>query len=562
MKLFNRQMLNRITLKMKNFYRFNFLGLSFGLVGYFFALTPSLMPRPTLFLGILAGLGFSIGYGLGTLTSYLIRWVGVREPSELIKYYAWRFVLSVGLIIFIIFGFEATDWQNEVRLLVGEDPHEGGFITLAVIISFITFNLMLLISRAIRILNRAVRKQVYKVGVIPRRLASLVSIFLVLIIMFTIINGVLFDSFKSLANSIYSSSNQQTDEGVVKPISEFRSGSESSLVSWDSLGRNGRNFVSSGPSTNELEEFSGKDAEEPVRVYVGLESRQTISERAKLAVRELERTQAFDKEVLVVMTATGSGWIEPQSADSLEYMYNGDSALVTIQYSYLPSWMSLLINRDDATEAGRELYNAVYDKWVSLPEDDRPKLIAYGLSLGSYGGQAAFSGEQDLVARTDGALFMGTPSFSSPWNIFTEDRDSTSPEIKPIYNQGRNIRFAAKNQDISSLSPGPWNDPKILYLQHPSDPVVWWNPDTILNRPDYLSEPRGYDVSPRTTWFPVISFLQATVDQFFGVSVPAGHGHNYPPTIVESWRAVTSPNDWNDKKSRDLQSLINSYPIE
>ena len=82
-----------------------------------------------------------------------------------------------------------------------------------------------------------------------------------------------------------------------------------------------------------------------------MESAPTAEERAALAVKELDRTDAWSREVLVVMGTTGTGWIEPQSSDSLEYLWNGDTAEVTIQYSYLPSWISFLV--DKQTGRGR-----------------------------------------------------------------------------------------------------------------------------------------------------------------------------------------------------------------
>ena len=62
-------------------------------------------------------------------------------------------------------------------------------------------------------------------------------------------------------------------------------------------------------------------------------------------VRELDRTGAFDRKVLVIIPTTGTGWINPVAARALELMYNGDTALVGSQYSYLPSWISFLGDR-------------------------------------------------------------------------------------------------------------------------------------------------------------------------------------------------------------------------
>ncbi len=152
--------------------------------------------------------------------------------------------------------------------------------------------------------------------------------------------GLAFNAFIGAADGIYSSSNATTTPGVTQPVSASRSGGPESLVSWDSLGREGRNFVGREPTTAQLTSLPGQPSKLPIRVYVGLDSASTARDRADLAVRELERTGAFDRSVLVVAGATGTGWLEPQSVDSLEYMWNGDTAIATIQYSYLLSWIS------------------------------------------------------------------------------------------------------------------------------------------------------------------------------------------------------------------------------
>ena len=57
----------------------------------------------------------------------------------------------------------------------------------------------------------------------------------------------------------------------------------------------------------------------------------------------------------------------------------------------------------------------------------RPKLYVFGESLGSFGGENAFSGEADLANRTDGALFVGPPSFNPLYREFVDARDDGQP---------------------------------------------------------------------------------------------------------------------------------------
>ena len=47
---------------------------------------------------------------------------------------------------------------------------------------------------------------------------------------------------------------------------------------------------------------------------------------------------------LVGTSAGGSGWMDPNAARALEQLHAGDTAIVAIQYSYLPSFFSLVID--------------------------------------------------------------------------------------------------------------------------------------------------------------------------------------------------------------------------
>jgi uncharacterized membrane protein len=144
--------------------------------------------------------------------------------------------------------------------------------------------------------------------------------------------------------------------------------------------------------------------------------------------------------VLCVITTTGTGWVNARAVDPLEYMYHGDTALVATQYSYLPSPISFLVDKERAREAGRDLFDQVYGVWSRLPLDQRPKLLVFGESLGSFGAETAFSGTDDMRNRSDGMLLIGPPSRNQLRQEITEDRDPGSPAVLPIYEQGCGAR--------------------------------------------------------------------------------------------------------------------------
>ncbi|RYZ34080.1 MAG: hypothetical protein EOO72_13415, partial [Myxococcaceae bacterium] len=242
--------------------------------------------------------------------------------------------------------------------------------------------------------------------------------------------------------------------------------------------------------------------------------------------------------------------------DAFEYMTGGDSAIVAMQYSHLWSWLSVLVDQARARESGRALFDEVHERWSRLPPGQRPKLLVFGESLGSYGGETAFSGERDMANRTDGVLFVGPPDFNTLYREFTDHRDPGSPEVEPIYREGRTVRFSRRpGTDIPPAS-APWGDSRVLYLLHPSDPIIWWSPRLLVKRPDWLREPRGDDVLGQMVWIPFVTFWQVTADLPLGMEVPAGHGHVYTAEHVDGWAALLRPEGWSADQTARLRNLL------
>ena len=133
----------------------------------------------------------------------------------------------------------------------------------------------------------------------------------VVLMTFMLIDGVLIRGAYSIVNSAFSIQDGETRAGAVQPTAPEKSGSPESFAPWDTLGFEGRNFVSRGLDAAELGAINGAPAQEPIRVYVGLGTAPTVEERADLLIDELERTGAFDRKVLVIVPTTGTGWVNP-----------------------------------------------------------------------------------------------------------------------------------------------------------------------------------------------------------------------------------------------------------
>jgi len=521
-----------------------------GLLLAALSMTPSLLPRAALFQGAVTGVSFAVGYGAGTLAWLVIRRLLPRRPRR--RRALWIAYGVVWLGLTGIFSVLAFGWQNEVRRLVEMPPLDavdlGGLL-----VGFLPAVALLIAAgklsrRLFRALQGKAGMPVALLGTVAVVAAGAAAVVL---------------SATLVVDGVYLGLNGAPSADAVEPSSQYRSAGPESAIDWDDLGRHGADFVGGGPTAQEITALTGTPAKEPIRVYAGLESAPTPAERAQLVVDELDRTGAFERSVLVVATTTGSGWLEPQAVDSIEYLQAGDTAIAAMQYAYTPSWMSFVFDPDAPVDSARALFDAVEERWLRLPADERPQLVVYGLSLGAHGGQETFDGLDDLRTRTDGALFVGSPNGSRLWRDLQSARDAGSPAWQPVLDAGREVRWISRDGD-EALLPGPWNAPRVLYLQHATDPVTWLGPELLWRAPEWLSpDQRGADVSPSMTWIPVVTAVQVTIDMLGGEAVPARHGHNFGDVVTTGWREVAGDADLDEAAVDRIRVEIEGYaPIQ
>ncbi|WP_043614088.1 alpha/beta hydrolase [Nonomuraea candida] len=532
------------------------LGFGGTLLATLFAcasLTPSLLPRTWLYQGVMGAVTGIMGYAVGAAFGALGRGLIPYRLPERGRRIAWRVMLAgcAGLVAVTL--WYSHDWQRDLRALMGMDARITWFPPVILAVTVVLFTAALLVCRLVRLAGRKLIAWFDRF--VPPYVGHAAGVLIVGFLVAVFANDVLFGAFVARVSDVSSVANEGTHPGVRRPTSANVSGGPGSLVSWESLGREGRRFTGTAATPAGLAAFSGRPAAEPIRVYIGLDSTTSPRAQAELAVRELERTGAFARPVLAVLGTTGTGWVDPRIADTLEYMYNGRSAMVALQYSYLPSWVSFLVDRDRAAAAGRALFEAVRERWARLPAGSRPRLLLSGESLGSYELEESFRDLDDLVSRADGAVFVGPPNANRIWHRLTTGRERGSPVWRPVYRSGRTARFAQRPGDLRR-PPEPWPRPRVVYLQNASDPVVWWSPQLIYRRPPWLEGARGPGVNPEMNWFPLVTFWQVLVDMTAALDVPPGHGHRYGANIVDGWAAVAAPPGWTPRDTWRLRRLI------
>jgi len=537
----------------RRWFRYTLPGAWAALIFLCLSFTPSLLPRPGAFQGLVCGITGAIGYGLGVLGAWVWREFADR-PVRPARRRSWRVFFIVGGVLLVVSYLLGQRWQGQIRDLMDAEPE--GFVSrlLLPVVAAIIFVGVIAAARGIRWIYRWVADRLGRW--MGRRAARALGWVLVAVITVMLVSGVLLDGIIGIADRTFALQDTTTSDTAVQPDTPLRSGGPDSLVAWDTLGFRGRNFIGEGPTPAEISAFSGAPAKEPIRAYAGIASAPDVEERARLAVADLERAGGFDRAYLLVAGTTGTGWVNPGAIDTFEYETGGDSAAVAIQYSYLPSWISIVVDQTRAREAGRALFDAVYEKWSALPADQRPQLYVFGESLGSFAAETAFSGGSDMANRTDGILFAGPPNFNALYREFTDGRDPGSSEIEPVYRDGRTVRFTSDPSAGIAPVAQDWDGTRVLYLQHPSDPVVWWSPDLILHRPDWLAEAPGRDVLDEMTWIPFVTFWQVTMDMAEPVDVPPGHGHTYTQEFVDGWAAVIQPSGWTADKADALRAII------
>ena len=530
-----------------------YLGLVGAVVFFALTMTPSLVPRGWFMQGILGGLTAAIGYGLGSAASSIARAIRSREPSLLVKRRAWIGLAIGGPLLVVVSVWAGSQWDGDLRALMEmplEEPWEWFSL---VLVAVVTAVILLFIARVIRGIGHLVAVLLDRA--LPRRASLALGVTAAAAFTVFVLLGGLFDVVYQAIDTGAGIADRTIQPDIAQPTSPLRSGSPDSLVSWDQLGAKGREFTGTGPSVEELSAFAGRPAMEPIRVYAGLRSAGSTEERVDLLMAELDRTNAWERSVILVQIPSGNGEIPLVNADTPEYMFAGDTAQAVIQYSYAPSFTTMLTNPGAGNEAADRLITAVTDRVATMAEGDRPRVFIQGESLGSLSAEAAFDDLGDLVATVDGALFVGPTLFNEIRDELMEARDPGSPVWLPIVEDGNQVRFAQLPGDLE-VPQAEWASPRVVYLMNASDPVGWFEPSSLWRPPDFLDEPRGPDVSSSMIWMPVATFWQTVLDLTTASGAPGGHGHSYGVNIVDGWAAVLQPEGWTEADTLRLREIL------
>ena len=524
----------------------SFLGVIAALAMYAVSVSPSLMARSwawhAVASGILVACGYVAGVVVQNVAQLVIRLTGLTisasEPVEL------GFRIGIGALFALWWIYAVIQSYRRARkaaALVNMPGETFGEYLLgtagAVVVSW-------MLLRIVGALNGLCWMLIASLDAhMPRPAAIVVSMVILFAIMFFLTSKVILRGgigfFRRKAEQL----NMRTARGIYQPFVPERSASPASSVTWESVGGQGRVFLGRGPSRLDIAQVCGGVAMEPIRVYSGMPTGGSgIEQAAATVVAEMHRTGAFDRAVILIAASTGSGWVDEWQVQPLEFLTRGNCATASLQYSYVPSALNWLTGLEPAQEASAALFAAVRAELDLMDEADRPALFVCGESLGAFASQSVFESFEDVLARVDGALWVGTPSFTPMHAALTAARHKGSPEVAPVVHNARRVRFVNEPSDLRTdlygRELGPWGFPRVVYAQHPSDPVVWWTNKLIWTQPDWLRERAGRDVSLNVEFTRFATYIQVLADLPVAGTAPGGHGHTYHEELIPLWRGI------------------------
>jgi uncharacterized membrane protein len=539
----------------------NLAGLTAAAVGYAAALTPSLLPHKLMFLLLLTALGTLSLYAIGTTAS----WAACRIPRLRDVRAPWAVQVAIPALAWLAaFAFTpvAVTWQGEQQSALDMPaalPSTVTVIALTAVVSAV----LLLIARLLRLGTNRLATFIARIrpvaGWISSRQPSRVhraiagirlGVAVLLIIVFV---GVLRIGIGLLIGS-YDSVNADASGQSATGLGE-NSGSPQSKAPWDTLGREGRFFVGNTMAPADIEAISGRPAQTPVRLYVGMQQGDTPEARTAIALEELDRVGAWDRTYLTIIGVTGTGWVNPDGINSLETVTGGDSTSVAVQYSAVPSWIGFILDPETTQVQNRDTVNAIVAKWRTMPAGHRPELILFGESLGSFGSQAAWDSSdspEQVSADVRKIIWIGPPAESNLWSTWQADR-TAGPAWQPVMGDGSiaHVYISPRELEAADGTSGP----SITFVAHPNDPVVYWSPSILLQKPDWLDQPLGPGVMPQTRWFPIITYLQVGMDLISG-GEPPEVGHNYAAGIGPAVALTVNSEGWTQENTARLQAAL------
>ncbi len=350
---------------------------------------------------------------------------------------------------------------------------------------------------------------------------------------------------------------------AMPPLSPLVSGSEESTSPFVDLGLQGRRFVTDVVSPELIEEVLGEPvSKSPIRVFIGYNSEPMYSMgRTEMAMAELERTGAFDRANLLLVSPTGTGWVDQTMIESAEFLAKGDIATCLIQYGRFPSFLSV-----QKVALGRHQFRAllwsVRQRLAERPPENRPKVFVFGESLGAWA-----SSDVLMYQGIDGfdhygidkALWVGLPGLAK-WsrNGMARGRSNLVPD--------GSVGVFDNPEEIEELSAEQQDKLRATILSHDNDPIAVLSTDLMVRKPEWLEGTPGRGVPEDMDYTPMTTFLQVAIDAMNAMVTVPGHfgsfGHDYRQDMARTVRAAYGIRDITEDQIESIERQLVTLELE
>jgi uncharacterized membrane protein len=348
------------------------------------------------------------------------------------------------------------------------------------------------------------------------------------------------------------------------PASPLLSGSEDSLLPFADLGQQGRRYVTDVLTPELITKVMGEEAvAHPIRTYVGFNSEPIYQTgRAELALAELDRTGAFDRSHLLLVSPTGTGWVDHTLIETAEFLTRGDIATCCIQYGRYPSFLS--VQKVALGQAQfRLLLWGIRQRLAERPPERRPRVLVFGESLGAWTSSdvVMFQGIEGFDHYgIDRALWVGLP-WLAKWSRSGMTRGSST-----LVPEGT-VGVFDRHEQLQALDGEQRARLRAVILSHDNDPIAVLGPELLVRRPWWLADgQRGRGVPEAMHWRPLITFIQTAMDAANAmVSVPGkfgSFGHDYRADMVRFVRDAFGLPSASEEQLARIEETLRSLELE
>jgi uncharacterized membrane protein len=347
------------------------------------------------------------------------------------------------------------------------------------------------------------------------------------------------------------------------PSNEHVSGGPNSISPYAHLGLQGRRYVSEVVTPEVIEQTLGVSAiAHPIRAYVGVELEPIYATgRSELALDEMERLGAFDRSHLLLVSPTGTGWVDHTMIETAEILTRGDIATACIQYGKAPSFLEL-----QGVSLGRaqfrQLLWGVKQRLLAVPEEKRPKVLVFGESLGAWSSSDVVMHQG--IAGFDHygihrALWFGLPGLAR-WSKtgMTEGRNPLTPEgTVDAFDHFEQYQALTADQKAAL---------RAVVVDHDNDPIAQMSLRLAVKRPPWLDGLRGRGVPETMKWTPVITFTQVITDAMNAmVTIPGefkSFGHDYRADTADFVQAAYGLPEVTEEQMAALHDTLTERELD